>query len=109
MITPSAVMERLKKELETHHAKALAVGASYKFELAGEGGGTWLVSLKDPVGLSEGSGASDCTLKLSAADFVDLFEGRVSGQDLFFEGRLQIDGDFSVALRLQEITELLRP
>jgi predicted lipid carrier protein YhbT len=65
------------------------------------------MNLKDQVGLTEGDGAAPCTIKMSAADFLDLFEGRASGQALFFSQRLTVEGDMSMALKLQALTEIL--
>ena len=51
---------------------------------------------------------ADCRLILTCDDFVDLVEGRVSGQALFGAGKLRIDGDLGLAMKLQQLTELLR-
>ena len=84
-----------------------AVGAVYKFVLEGEGGGTWLVNLKGTPTISPGDGSSECTIKMAAHDFVDLLEGRAQGQDLFFAGKLQIEGDMGLALKLQSLVEIM--
>jgi predicted lipid carrier protein YhbT len=106
MTTAKDLLTRLNSQLQSKAAAARAFDASYKFILKGEGGGQWVASLRDPVGISESNGPADCTITLAATDFVDLFEGRVNGQQLFFSGRLQIDGDMSLALKLQSVTEL---
>ena len=38
----------------------------------------------------------------------DLFEGRANGQALFFTGKLRIEGDMGLALRLQSLTDILK-
>jgi predicted lipid carrier protein YhbT len=39
---------------------------------------------------------------------VDLFEGRADGQTLFFAGKLRVEGDMGLALKLQTLTDLLK-
>jgi predicted lipid carrier protein YhbT len=45
---------------------------------------------------------------MTTTDFVDLFEGRANGQALFFTGRLKVEGDMGLALRLQTLTSILK-
>jgi putative sterol carrier protein len=93
--------------LRAREQEAAQIGATYKFVLDGEDGGTWLVNLKDQIGVTEGSGAADCVIKMRAGDFVDLLDGRTSAQQLFFSGKLRVEGDMGLAVRLQKLTELL--
>ena len=82
---------------------AIAMGIS----LDGDGGGTWIVSLKDTPSITDGDGDAECTIKMAANDYVDMMEGRAQGQDLFFAGKLQIDGDMGLAMKLQALTEIM--
>jgi predicted lipid carrier protein YhbT len=108
MTTVKDLVVKLNAQLAAKSSAARAIDATYKFDLKGDGGGQWVASLRDPIGITESTGAADCTLTLAANDFVALFEGRVNGQQLFFSGKLQIDGDMSLALKLQNVAELLR-
>jgi len=45
---------------------------------------------------------------MSAENGVALFEGRVTGEQLFFGGQLRVEGDMSLALRLQSLLSLVR-
>ena len=49
---------------------------------------------------------AQCTLRMNAADFVDMAEGRANGQQLFFTGKLKIEGDMGLAMKLQQLTKL---
>lgn len=108
MATAKELMLVADQRLQTQKAAASAIGATFKLLLSGEGGGTFLLNLKDDVGVKESDGAADCTLKLSATDYVDMMEGRANPQAMFFQGKLQIEGDIALALKLQSITEILR-
>jgi predicted lipid carrier protein YhbT len=108
MATPREIIENLRRRIEARPEEAAKIDASYRFDLHGEGGGQWTFSLRPPVLLVEAADPADCVISLSAKDFVDLFEGRANAQQLFFTGSLQIQGDLQQALKLRELTQLLR-
>lgn len=83
------------------------MGALYKFVLKGDDGGTWLVDLTDKPGVEEKDGTAPCTITMATADFVTMMTGNEPPQVLFFAGKLQIEGDIMLALRLQSLRQLL--
>ncbi len=107
MTTAAEKMLEAKKAIEKNRDKASAVGAVYKFILEGDGGGTWIVALNSSPGITEGEGDAACTIKMTSQDYVDMLEGRTQGQDLFFAGKLQIEGDMALAMKLQALTEIM--
>jgi predicted lipid carrier protein YhbT len=108
MSTAKEIMSMVGERLAANKGAAAAIGAVYKFVLDGDGGGTWIMNLKDNVGLTAGDGSADCTLSMSAENGVALFEGRVSGEQLFFSNQLRVEGDMSLALRLQSLLAIVR-
>lgn len=108
MTTAAEKMAAAKIKIESRSEEARQIGATYKFVLEGEGGGSWLVNLKDAVGVEPSDGEAECTIKMSGSDFVELLEGRADGQQLFFSGKLTIDGEMALATKLQKLTELLQ-
>ena len=70
--------------------------------------GTFIVNLKDNPGVTEADGPAECTIRMAAQDFVDLTEGKANGQQLFFTGKLKVEGDMSLALRLQALMDILK-
>lgn len=107
MTTATEKMEQAAVAIAKNAAAASAVDATYKFVLEGEGGGVWVISLKGSPSITHGEGEAECTIKMAASDYVDMMEGRVGGQDLFFAGRLQIEGDMGLAMKLQALTEIM--
>lgn len=101
-------MSELHRKLLERRDEAAKIGAIYKFVLDGEGGGTFIVNLKDDVGVREGDGEAPCTLRASVADGIDLLEGRADGQALFFSQRLKVEGDIGLALKLSALTDILK-
>jgi putative sterol carrier protein len=108
MTTAREKMSEASDKIAKNAALAKQIGAVYKFVLSGEGGGTWIMDLRDDPKVVEGDGDAQCTLKLEASDYVDMMEGRVQGQALFFMGKLQIEGDMGLAMKLQSLTEMLQ-
>src|SRR6188768_2813533 len=108
MTTASDKLKQMGAKIAEKRSQAGAIGAIFKFILDGDGGGKFIVNLKDDPGVSEGDGASDCTISMAAQDFVDLTEGKANGQQLFFTGKLKVEGDMSLALRLQALMDILK-
>jgi len=108
MTTAKDLIEKIGAKIAADSSVAANFGAVYKFVLEGAGGGTWLVNLKDAPGARTGDGASDCTISLAASDFVDLVQGRANGQQLYFQGKLRIDGNLGLALKLQNLADLAK-
>ena len=108
MATAQELIDRIGSKISANPSVAGNCGAVYKFVLDGAGGGTWIVDLKDAPGARPGDGAADCTISLSAKDFVDLVEGRANGQQLYFQGKLRIDGNLGLALKLQNLADLAK-
>jgi len=108
MATATELMERLGQKIAGREDLKAAVGAVYKFVLDGDGGGTFVLDMKSSLTVSSGDGPAGCTVRMAAADFVELFEGRANGQALFFSGKLRVEGDMALALKLQALTDVLR-
>lgn len=101
-------MAALHQRLVERREVAKNVGAIYKFVLEGEGGGTFIVNLKDDVGVTEGDGPAPCTLRLSVTDGLALLDGKANGQALFMSQRLKVEGDLALALKLSALTDIVK-
>jgi putative sterol carrier protein len=108
MATAAELMQRIGEKIAGRTELLSSVGAVYKFVLEGDGGGTYLIDLKSDLKVTQADGAAACTVRMSATDFVDLFEGRANGQALFFGGRLKVEGDMGLALKLQTLTDVVK-
>ena len=108
MATAAEMMTAADGKIKENPDAAKAIGATYKFVLDGDGGGTYVINLKDEVGVVEGDGDAMCTIKMASQDYVDMVEGKANGQQLFFTGKLKIEGDMGLAMKLQKLTEMLK-
>jgi putative sterol carrier protein len=108
MASASELVDRIGEKIAGRADLATSIGAVYKFVLDGADGGTYLLDLKDKLAVIPGDGPAGCTIRMSTTDFVDLFEGRANGQALFFAGKLKVEGDMGLALKLSALTDILK-
>jgi putative sterol carrier protein len=84
---------------------AKGVKAIFQFELAGDGGGTYHVTVDDGV-MSVAEGASEApsaTLKMSADNYVKMANGELNGAMAFMSGKLKVSGNVMLAQKMQAI------
>ncbi len=103
---PKSVKEAFDR-MPTAFNKDAAKGldAVYQFDLSGDGGGKWFVTIKNETcEVKEGSHPSpNITISMAAPDYLDMVTGKANGQMLFMSGKLRIAGDLGLALRMQTI------
>lgn len=94
----------LPQRLEANPDMAGKVNATYKFTLTGDNGGTWRVDLTSaPGAVTEGDGAADCSITITDSDFVDVVNGKMDATMAFMGGKLKVEGDMSLAMKLTHI------
>ncbi len=81
------------------------INAVYQFNIAGPGGGSWSVDCTQPGGRVEAGTAATpkCTVAAVDQDFLNIVNGRLNAQMAFMSGKLRIQGDMGLALKLQQI------
>ena len=108
MTTAQEKMELAQARVSAHTDRLKSIGAVYKFVLEGDGGGTWVANFRDTVSIVAGDGEADCTITMAASDYVAMVEGRANPQQLFFTGKLTVDGDMMLATKLGSIADFLK-
>lgn len=101
--------ETLPNGIAKHPDAAKQVGATFQLVISGDGGGEWFIDLKsDPPSAKAGNpGNADCTIKISAEDFQKLHENpQANGMQLFFAGKLKVDGNQMLAMKLSKLFDL---
>lgn len=105
-LTPRKIFEdELPSKLEANPGKTESVNAVYQFNISGDDGGTWVVDLtQDSDWVSEGpSDDAQCTVTVSGKDFVDMYTGKLPGPQAFMMGKLKIEGDMGLAMKLGNV------
>lgn len=106
MATAHEVLEQLVGRLREHPEKHSGLDARFKFDLAGDGGGAYSLTLaRDRVDFGEGdpAGGAQATIAMTAADFCDLVAGKLSGVQAFMAGKIRVGGDVGLAMRLESL------
>lgn len=99
MVSSVEVMfrEYVPQLLKEGNASLAGVNGRCKFEV-GDGGGTWMLTLRESQGVAEAlDGDADCTVQISAADLLDLVNGRLNSIAAFDQGKIHIMGDYDLA------------
>jgi len=97
--------EQLPKGLSSNAEDAKTIGAKYQINVTGDGGGEWFidVSASGPA-IKKGVEAADCTITIASEDFQKLIENpQANGMQLFFAGKLKVQGNQMLAMKLQKL------
>ncbi len=100
----AGIKEKMKAEPDKV-AKLAGLTATYQFNLSGEGGGGFYVSIADGVAtIEEGTiDSPKCTVSVSLDNFTKITEGKLNPTAAFMSGQLKVSGDMSLAMKLQSI------
>src|SRR5690242_16874574 len=79
------------------------VSAVFQYELSGDGGGTYHVTVNDgTMTWTEGASATPtATIKMSAEDYIKMVNGQLSGTMAFMRGKMKVTGNVMVAQKMQ--------
>jgi protein-tyrosine sulfotransferase len=83
--------------LKSRNAELQGINGRCKFDV-GDGGGTWMLTLQESQSVAEAlDGDADCTVRISAADLLDLVNGRLNAIAAFDQGKILVSGDYDLA------------
>ena len=90
----------MNKAVEMFSAKVEETGfdGSVKFDIEGEG----IVRIEDGA-VTQEDGDSDVTISASPDVLLELFNGDLSPTAAFMSGKIKIDGDMSVAMKMSQL------
>ncbi|MFA5838024.1 MAG: SCP2 sterol-binding domain-containing protein [Bellilinea sp.] len=91
--------------------QARGIAAVINFDLAGDGGGEWTVTIRDQRCTAEAgkSTSPDLSLVAKASDILDIFSGRLDPTRALLFGKLRMTGDMRLAMRLAELFDTHDP
>lgn len=97
------IFNAMPANLNADAAKGL--NAVIQFNLTGDGGGNYYVTIKDGTcTVTEGTHQSpNMTMTMAAQDYVDMIAGKLNGQMAFMSGKLKIAGDMGLAMKMQSL------
>jgi len=85
--------------------KVAGMNSVYQFIITGEDGGEWNVAVAGgEAKVAAGKVDSpSITLTMDSANFIALLEGKLNGQTAFLTGKLKIQGDMTLAMKLAQV------
>jgi putative sterol carrier protein len=104
MATTAEIFTEMGKRAEANPAKLAGLNANFQFELSGDDGGTYHVNVASgKAEIGSGPTTANVTILMSSADFQAMVGGTLNATQAFMTGKLKIQGDMSLAMRLQTI------
>ena len=99
------LFERLKKFLKKQDKNDAPKGGIYQFSVTGLSPTHWTIDLNTVPGTVKRSKAEnpDVTFTIEDEHLMRVTEGKLDIQTAFMQGRLKIDGDFTMAMKLGKI------
>ncbi|TAF67495.1 MAG: sterol-binding protein [Cytophagales bacterium] len=91
-------LEATTQKISGRAAATADLGSSVKF-VFGEG----VIYLDGKGGITNDNTDAACTVSMDIADFNAMLEGSLNPMSAFMGGKMRIDGDMSVAMKLQSI------
>ncbi len=97
----AASLNTLVEGIQQQASSAKPLGKTLKFDMGGQQlfidgtGDANVVTTKDD--------SADCTVKVTLADFQALVSGNLNPMSAFMSGKIQVDGDMGVAMKLQSL------
>ena len=101
------IFEEVRLRLETDEKLVKKVNGVYEFKIHRKDGLTqfWTMDLTSfPGSISEGPNANaKCRVELSEFTFLEIGKGESDGQSAFMQGKLKLNGNMGMAMKLNEI------
>jgi putative sterol carrier protein len=103
MTSAKEVFDKVPEVFNADAAKGL--DAVFQFDITGEGGGQWNVTVKNGAcEVQEGTHAAPTvTLTMSDETWLAMVNGELNGMQAFMGGKLKLTGDMMLAQRIPEI------
>ena len=97
------VFARISEVFNADAAKG--VDAVFQFDITGDGGGTWNVTIKDGTcNVQEGvSDSPTVTMTMSTDTWLGIVNKELNGIQAFMSGKLKVSGDMMLAQRYQNL------
>jgi putative sterol carrier protein len=113
MSTPKEMFANIAKNIGLNPEKATSLNAVFKFDLAGDDGGTWTIDLRNGttenfVTVGEGGPDPSVAISMTSDDFAGIVSGKVNPMQAFMMGKIKVKGDMGLATKLQSIVAMAK-
>lgn len=93
-------LEDLTNNLRDRVGEDAGLGARVKFDF-GDDGMIFIDGASTPNTVSNEDAEADCTISITMEDFQSMSAGELDPTSAFMMGKLKVDGDMSIAMKLQ--------
>ena len=95
----------LPEKVSADPSKVAGFSGTLQFTLSGEKGGAWSVTIADgTVEVKEGTDpAAKFKVEMKDVHFVDMMNGKLSGQKAFMTRKLKFHGNVTLAMKLRPL------
>lgn len=103
--TVKEVFDSVSERIKSNPNRIAGISATYQFNVTGDGGADFFMKIGNgEAEIGEGiAPGANCSSKLSIQDFLDMSNNKVSGQHLFFSGKMKVSGDPMLGMKLGQI------
>ncbi|MGW8319746.1 MAG: SCP2 sterol-binding domain-containing protein [Candidatus Promineifilaceae bacterium] len=103
MPTAAKLFEQMPSALNAE--KAGDFDATVQFDLSGEDGGQWYVTVANGTcTVNEGTVESPkATIRMDASDYVDMVTGKLDAMTAFIQQKVRVEGDLNTVMKFQTL------
>ncbi len=101
----SYINEVLKARIDGNPARAKMMGGVFEFVLGGDQGGTWTLDCTAPSLVAGAAEKWNCRIRMTDADFLAMVNGTLGAMDAFKTGKLKVEGNLPMSLKLQVLLD----
>lgn len=98
---PETTFDSLLSGVQSKAGSAASLGKTLKFDFGGQQ--IFIDGSGDANQVSDQNNPADCTINLTMEDFLRLIAGQLNPMSAVMSGKIKIDGDMSVAMKLQTL------
>ncbi len=102
MATPKDVFAEIETRIKADPDKTKEIDGVFKFDVTGAAAGVWLVDCRE-VAVKGDDGDADVTITVTDEDLVAISDGSLDAMQAFMLGKVQVEGDMGLAMKLQQI------
>jgi len=98
--------DQLPAKFNDDPSRAEGMAGTYEFVVDGEGGGSWIVDFPEGGGMEVKAGPCEepgCRIKVAVEDWNAILAKELDATTAFMSGKLIVEGDMSMAMKLQPI------
>jgi len=101
-VSAQDIFGEIEKGMKADPTLTSKIGGIFHFKIDGK---SYTVDLKNSPGFVKPGAPekADVTMILTESDFVNLMTGKVNGQNLFMQGKLKIQGNMGLAMKLDKL------